>query len=563
MSQDSDEHRGQKKERDTLVDIAAEGTPPAGEPPADVSPEPEQQAAHDAEPEQDPRPGTARLEMPDEPDAEASAEVPDPETPDDAPEAPAPLEQEPERGIYTSTIAIDETPAADEPPPDGATVLIDVGELDGPGPGAVPRVAHLSCFAGNDVGRVFRLGESTVLLGRGMSCGIVLNDPTVSRRHFNIMRTTGGYRLVDLGSGNGTRVDGEVVPEAPLEEGTVIEVGITKLRFGLGEPPPSEELVAAADAHQAMATPEPEAASGADESPVAAPETARRRSWLWPLVAIVVVLLAAVFLLTDKLAGWGIVFPGKTGPPSPAVQAQAQAAVADELFEAAKEQIAAEEWSAAVMLLEQAYSADQERGDIRKQLFRARAERDAREDFQTALTAVSMGNPAAAQAAINRIPDTSAYYDKARELAEGLAKAPVKRLPVIVMKAADASSSDTATGDVAAPPAGASPDALGAGEAATRADEAIAALEAKEFPRARAALAAAAPNRAFVLANKQVFVARADGLLAGAREAMRNAEFSVAKRAFEILVAVLPGEDPRARESAGFLAGLAEQPTEL
>lgn len=59
-----------------------------------------------------------------------------------------------------------------------------------------------------------------IVIGREPSSGIVLADPSVSSRHASIEATRGGWKLRDLGSTNGTSVNGRAVgPEGSLLRG--------------------------------------------------------------------------------------------------------------------------------------------------------------------------------------------------------------------------------------------------------------------------------------------------------------------------------------------------------
>jgi pSer/pThr/pTyr-binding forkhead associated (FHA) protein len=86
---------------------------------------------------------------------------------------------------------------------------------------------------------VLTLG-STIEIGRDESCGLVLADDSVSRRHAVVRTDREGYVLEDLGSRNGTRVDGEPVTKALITPGDRIEIGSVLLRFDLVT---AEELV--------------------------------------------------------------------------------------------------------------------------------------------------------------------------------------------------------------------------------------------------------------------------------------------------------------------------------
>jgi hypothetical protein len=81
-----------------------------------------------------------------------------------------------------------------------------------------------------DGGRV-RLGEWVTVIGRLADCEINLADPQVSRRHAEVRPAANGFRVVDLGSMNGTRVNGMAVSDQELHDGDVITVGSTAIRY--------------------------------------------------------------------------------------------------------------------------------------------------------------------------------------------------------------------------------------------------------------------------------------------------------------------------------------------
>jgi FhaA, N-terminal domain/FHA domain len=71
-------------------------------------------------------------------------------------------------------------------------------------------------------------------LGRSRQCDVMVDDPNVSRKHAEIRPEGGGWVLIDLGSTNGSRLNGHRVstPEQ-LEPGDQLELGTTLLRFEL------------------------------------------------------------------------------------------------------------------------------------------------------------------------------------------------------------------------------------------------------------------------------------------------------------------------------------------
>ena len=96
--------------------------------------------------------------------------------------------------------------------------------VEAPGGAAV---GSLSLTDGTRIG----IGEEPVTIGRLPECDVILGDPNVSRRHAEIRRQGTGFVVVDLGSTNGTRVNGAGVKERRLNDGDEITVGGTKIRF--------------------------------------------------------------------------------------------------------------------------------------------------------------------------------------------------------------------------------------------------------------------------------------------------------------------------------------------
>jgi DNA-binding CsgD family transcriptional regulator len=83
------------------------------------------------------------------------------------------------------------------------------------------------------------LDEAVCRIGRGTDNDVVVDDPAVSRAHARVEREAGVYRVVDVGSTNGTSVDGvELRPWQPvvLSHGSTIDVaGAAQMRFLLSE----------------------------------------------------------------------------------------------------------------------------------------------------------------------------------------------------------------------------------------------------------------------------------------------------------------------------------------
>ncbi len=112
---------------------------------------------------------------------------------------------------------LDPQPAADEP------------SIDQP---AGPR---LVITGGLDLGREYPLWGETITIGRDSheaTWEIRLTDRSVSRRHARLELGEAGYTLVDLGSANGTRLNGRLISgPVLLQDGDEIGVGATRMVF--------------------------------------------------------------------------------------------------------------------------------------------------------------------------------------------------------------------------------------------------------------------------------------------------------------------------------------------
>jgi DNA-binding NtrC family response regulator len=109
-----------------------------------------------------------------------------------------------------------------------------------------PRALVLDCFAmtvveGPDRGVSLRGQSGEIAAGSAEGNGLRLTDPSVSRHHFSITSVADGFLVRDLGSTNGTRVNGVRIERGYLgDDEAEIEIGRTKIRFE-----PSGETVSA------------------------------------------------------------------------------------------------------------------------------------------------------------------------------------------------------------------------------------------------------------------------------------------------------------------------------
>jgi serine/threonine protein kinase len=98
----------------------------------------------------------------------------------------------------------------------------------------------LVCQAGPNAGHEYPLNKDVTILGRQSSCDVQVQDDMSSRAHCQLRRDGQLYSLVDLGSRNGTLLNGKKVSERLLSFGDIIRIG--KVEYLLVKEPKDLEL---------------------------------------------------------------------------------------------------------------------------------------------------------------------------------------------------------------------------------------------------------------------------------------------------------------------------------
>ena len=96
------------------------------------------------------------------------------------------------------------------------------------------RTRAFDVIRGRNAGARFLLGERHVI-GRAPDVDIFLDDHTVSRHHAEVSeREAGTLWLRDLGSTNGTYLNGQLVEDHAMVDGDLVQIGVFKLLFDAG-----------------------------------------------------------------------------------------------------------------------------------------------------------------------------------------------------------------------------------------------------------------------------------------------------------------------------------------
>lgn len=94
--------------------------------------------------------------------------------------------------------------------------------------------ALLIAQRGPSAGSRFLLDDDVSIAGRHPNADVFLDDVTVSRKHVEFVRSGSSFRINDLGSMNGTYLNGSRVDSAELSNGDVVQVGKYHLTFFAG-----------------------------------------------------------------------------------------------------------------------------------------------------------------------------------------------------------------------------------------------------------------------------------------------------------------------------------------
>jgi hypothetical protein len=195
-----------------------------------------------------------------------------------------------------------------------------------------PQTYQLVMEAGPTPGKAYALDRSEMYVGRDIHNDVVVNDAEVSRRHARMVADAGSYLLEDLGSTNGTFVDGQRVTGPHLmRPGEKIHLGENViLRFEASAYDPDATMASEAEPApppppyqpqpRETYVPPPARQEGPYSGQIpAGPEDAyfepepRRNTWLWVgcgcLVIVACIVLGAALYYIDANFLWCEFFP--------------------------------------------------------------------------------------------------------------------------------------------------------------------------------------------------------------------------------------------------------------
>ncbi|MCC7536106.1 MAG: FHA domain-containing protein [Deltaproteobacteria bacterium] len=299
-----------------------------------------------------------------------------------------------------------------EMPPEAATAMI-----------AAPREpvppARLVMISPPSPGAEFALSRPRMRLGRAEDLDVSVNHRSVSREHAEIVREGDSFKVTDLGSANGLRVNSQEVQQAELRPGDVLELGQVRFRYvGHGEH-------YRFDADQTI-----------QMDAVRIDDRSRAPLVVGILLILVAIVLATLLALageerpsvqgssdpfatsgtgtdpaTDPVAqldAGAATEPTSPTPPTPPTTPQDQVNVAHALS-TADTYMAAERWADAEALYDRVLAQEPDNQAARRGKTAAASEREAQAAYIRGHTAYELGNRADALQAFQQIPRNSFY----------------------------------------------------------------------------------------------------------------------------------------------------------
>ena len=96
--------------------------------------------------------------------------------------------------------------------------------------------------------------DRRVIIGRAPSCDLVLVEGGCSRKHAMLRSTQAGWVVEDLGSSNGTLLNGRVIQSSPLEQGDVVQIGRALIHLVSAAAPQTRLVVELLEGHATLDT---------------------------------------------------------------------------------------------------------------------------------------------------------------------------------------------------------------------------------------------------------------------------------------------------------------------
>lgn len=274
--------------------------------------------------------------------------------------------------------------------------------------------AKLVCTAGPMSGEEFALSGDEVVVGRAADNAVSIPDTSVSRKHVLLRRVPSGWAASDMGSGNGTLVNGEpIVEETVLRSGDLISIGDTELSFVDEEqgtdrrplpvrrsgdlPARSRPVVRSSRASRSMRAVDPNAARKRKKVLLAAASA----------LALVVIVLVGIKALQFRADRQRLAKEG---------EAQAMRAQVGAMFQEGKNLVREGRWIEAKAKFEEIALVNPSYPPLQEYLARAEKEIPNQQQLAAAAEALEKNQLGSARAALDKVSADTVQFQQLRDL---------------------------------------------------------------------------------------------------------------------------------------------------
>lgn len=268
--------------------------------------------------------------------------------------------------------------------------------------------ASLICVSEHFPGRIFAITKTEMVMGRTEDNDICLPHRSVSRHHTKILCTGNEFKAVDLGSANGTFINGEEYAQLVLKPKDLVELGHVKLRFV----PPGTPYEFTPEELVRQSTP---TVSDSSDTTDTLKLSIRKRVGVGAVGAVLVMV---------AVGGW-LAMRDPKGPDKEHTQVREVAAQKSQgdgetarLLEMARQSMRQRDWKQAQGLASALLSLSAHSEEAKEIDTRARYEQEVQRHFDAAVDAAGNGRWSEARREAAQVPEGSVYAGSAKPLAE-------------------------------------------------------------------------------------------------------------------------------------------------
>ena len=300
-----------------------------------------------------------------------------------------------------------------EEPPDGKTEILPLQEEEPAAPEQIPVLTVETADGSSDVEVV----RDRFVIGRAPGSDVVIPDQAISRSHAALEKRSDGWYLIDLGSGNGTILNGERITEVQILDGDVFTVGNADVTFTA----PGAGGAQSAMGRTVMLPAAEGTATGISGVGPQGGSIFQRRKKFFLIVGSVVVFIG-ILGIVKKLTQKPPEPPGPTPEEVAAMEYQAAVEEAEAAFEQVKSLVKENRFQEALPIITQVNEIIGDRDIVRTYKESIELETDAEKAMVAAQARMAVDDFDQAMAELEKVSPKSVQVEKANDLKKQIEK---------------------------------------------------------------------------------------------------------------------------------------------